>query len=193
MTPNESEFLHEATEAIELNDSERLANAVSGFSSFCFKETPPLLESPPFSEDFVSGVVKLMERKSLLEMDESFPLFGLFQSDWGRLDSVQRIELCKFLETIYNKLHDNTAPLVIVELIGEYLADSYSLEALERLSAAPNEVARAHVAHGFKCLAQNGIDSGLRAKAVERLRAMVKDSSKVVRKEAAADLADVSP
>jgi hypothetical protein len=192
MNEVENNFLIEVSEAIDLKDPGKLADAVSDFSAFCFKETPPASESPPFSDDCVGAMMKLMGNRSFLEMEDSFKLLVLFQNDWGRLTPRQRLGLCQSLEGIYEKLKDATSHLVIVELLGEYLANDNSLQALDRLKGTSSDVARAHVAHGYKCLALNAADQKLRNIARARLTAMANDPSDVVREEVAAAVADVS-
>ena len=192
MNDDENYFLMEVKDGIALCDAVKIADAVSGFSEFCFKEIPPVLDNVAFSDDFTDELMKLLGDPAYLEMDGSFKLLALFQDDWGRLSSGQQTELLQFLETIFESLRDNTSHLVIAELFGEYLANDQSLQALDRLSRTKNEVARAHVAHGYKCLALNAVDQVLRNKAKARLSAMFSDSSEIVRQEVAVAIADVS-
>jgi hypothetical protein len=123
---------------------------------------------------------------------DSFKLLFLFETDWGRLTLSQRLELCQFLGMVYEKLTNSTSQLVIVELLGKYLATAYSLQMLDRLSKASNDVARAYVAYGYKCLVLNAAEQELKKKALARLTAMATDSSEIVRQEVAAAIADVS-
>ena len=157
MNDDEKYFLMEVKDGIVLCDAVKLADAVSEFSEFCFKETPPVSDNVAFSDDFTDELMKLLGDPAYLEMDGSFKLLALLQDDWGRLSSSQQTELLQFLETIFESLRDNTSHLVIAELFGEYLANDQSLQALDRLSHTNNEVARAHVAHGYKCLSLNAI------------------------------------
>ena len=192
LNDDENYFLMEVKDGIVLCDAVKLAEAVSEFSEFCFKETPPVSDNVAFSDDFIDELMKLLGDPAYLEMDDSFKLLALFQDDWGRLSSSQQTKLLQFLETIFETLKDNTSHLVIAELFGEYLANDQSLQALNRLSHTKNEVARAHVVHGYKCLALNAVDQVLRDKAKARLLAMASDSSEVVQQEVAVAIADVS-
>jgi hypothetical protein len=192
MNEAEERFVAVANEALGQVDSEKLEEAVFNVSSFCFKETPPETESPPFSRDFMAELANVLTDRRFWSMEGSFHLLALFQNDWGRLDKEQRVELSRILESTYDKFRDSASQLVIVELLGEYMSDEPSLKALQRLSSTLNDVARAHVAHGFKCLAVSTGDSRLRAEALQRLKAMAGDSSQIVRQEVASAIADVS-
>jgi hypothetical protein len=192
MTSEESEFLYEATTAIESGESQRLSDAVSRFSAFCFKETPSPEEAPSFSSDFVDSLLGLIGSRTFLEMEDSFPLLAFFQSDWGRLDQEQRIRVCQHLASIYDKLRDDTATLVAAELLGEYLANDAALELLKGLRGASREVPRANIVHGLKCLALAATDKRLSKEAISTLTAMSNDSSAIVRAEAAAAIDDIS-
>ena len=96
------------------------------------------------------------------------------------------------LERIYPALSDNTSHLIIAELFGEYLANADGLHGLERLRVVKNEVARAHVAHGFKGLASDTAPEAVRNAAVTRLSEMTRDPTEPVRAEALAAIASLT-
>ena len=136
--------------------------------------------------------MKLIASNRFLQMEDSFKLLIMFQNDWGRLQPHQQLELCQVLLVIYEKLKDPTSQLVIVELFGEYLANDFSLQALNDLSVSKDEVARAYVAHGYKTLVLNAARHDLKNKAKARLISMEKDPSNIVKEEVAAALRDIS-
>lgn len=188
MNEAEKNFLEEIDEAVQAADAERLSDAVSDFSSFCFMAA----ETPPFSNEFIERLIQLMQGPAFLESPDAYKLLLLFQNDWGRLSTEQRLRVCQFLETIYEQIKDHTAQLVIVELLGRFLANSHGLEALDKLSSAKDEVARAHVAHGYKCLVLSNADTALRQQAKARLTNMASDPSDVVKAEVKSALADLA-
>jgi len=190
MNEFEERFLIAASDAVDLNDSRMLGDAAFDISVSWAKK--PTSENSAFSDDFVAELMKLMSHQRFLDWEGSFNVLFLFETDWGCLTLRQRLELCQFLGTVYEKLKDPTSQLVIVELLGKYLATAYSLQALDRLSAASNEVARAYVAYGYKCLVLNAAEQEVKKKAEARLTAMATDSSEVVRLEVAAAVADIS-
>src|SRR5947209_4348985 len=108
MTEAERLFLDEVREAIAAKDPERLSEAVSNFSVFCFKEKQPASVAPPFSDEFVHELMGLVGNPSFLGMEDSFKLVVLFQNDWCRLNPSQGEELSRFLETIFGKAKDPT-------------------------------------------------------------------------------------
>jgi hypothetical protein len=191
MDDTEKSFISDVRNAIDAHDPSAISDAVSNFSSFCFKETPPQEESPPFSDDFVQHLVELVHDEVYLKMEDSFKLIVLFQNDWGRLVQDQKESVCATLVDIFEDIVDNTSHLVIAELLGEYLSNSWSLGALQRVSTSKDEVARAHVAHGFGCLARQTQDIKLKDAAISRLKSMNKDASQIVRDEAAGSLGNI--
>ena len=184
MMTNESDFIEYVADAVGDQDFKSLSSIVSDFSSFVFKQESEE-QSEMWSADFTDALLGIMERAEFLEWRNSFPLLMLFQSDWGRLTSADRIRVCHRLEQSYDKIRDHASHLVIVELLGEYLADRNALEALDRLSSVDDHVARAHVARGYGLLIKSTPDAAVIDDAMMALRRMTSDPSEVVSREAA--------
>lgn len=188
LSSEELAFLAEARMAVDSEDSERLSEIVSEFSEYCFKDHASRSSGSDFSWGFVNGLLVIIEDAAFLRMEDSFKLLILLQNDWARIEARFHAELFDTLERVYPALGDNTSHLVIAELLGEYLANADSLDRLERLKAVTNEVARAHVAHGFKLLASNTSVKAVRNAAIAKLNELARDSAEPVRAEALAAL-----
>ena len=188
MTNTEASFIRAALEAIRAKSAHDLSSAVLELSSFTFKEAPDD-DIEEFSDDFVEELLDVIGTGEFLEMPESFRLLMLFQNDWGRMNHAQRSQVCGVLEQQYERIRDHTSQLVIVELLGEYLCDRFSFDALNRLRRVQDETARAHVAHGFGLLIRNTQDESVKSEATRSLRSMAKDTSSIVSQEATGELA----
>ena len=191
LTSDETTFLDEAQKAVGSEDPEQLAELVSDFSDFCFKDPTSKSDGSDFSAGFIKRFIVIIEDPAFLQMDDSFNLLILLHNDWARIDARFYPKLFESLERIYPKLADNTSHLVIAELLGEYLANADGLRGLDKLKAVTNEVARAHVAHGFKGLASNAASEAVRSAAVTSLNEMARDPAEPVRAEALAAIASL--
>ena len=191
LTSKETTFLDEARRAVASEDPEQLSELVSDFSEYCFKDPTSKSDGSDFSAGFIDGFLTIIEDPTFLQMDDSFKLLILLHNDWARIGPRFHAKLFEVLERIYPALSDNTSHLIIAELFGEYLADGDGLHGLERLRAVKDEVARAHVAHGFKGLASNTATEAVRNAAVTRLNEMARDPAEPVRAEALAAIASL--
>jgi hypothetical protein len=191
LTGEEATFLDEARKAVDSEDSERLSELVSDFSEYCFKDPTSKSDGSDFSTQFIDGFLGLIEDPTFLQMEDSFKLLILLHNDWARIEPRFYAKLFERLERIYPGLADNTSHLIIAELFGEYLANADGLHGLERLRAVKDEVARAHVAHGFKGLASDAAPEAVRNAAAARLNEMARDPAEPVRAEALAAIASL--
>jgi hypothetical protein len=191
LSGEEATFLDEARKAVASEDAGKLSELVSDFSAFCFKDPTSKSEGADFSARFIDGFLALIEDPTFLQMDGSFKLLILLHNDWARIAPRFYAKLFEGLERIYPAFADNTSHLIIAELLGEYLANADGLHGLERLRTVKNDVARAHVAHGFKGLASDAAPEPVRIAAATRLNEMAKDPAEPVRAEALAAIASL--
>lgn len=174
------EFIQVILEAVRVGNISVVDSFINLFSEACYKNEG--IES--FPEDVFEVITKKMKDEDFQSLPDSHKLLYLFESDWGRLNDLQKSTLLKVINDSYLLFEDELSYFVLSEIIGEYFADEKALKIFDDLRQTENETARSFLTYGYGKLAQNTNDENVRRLAIARLQIMKKDNSAFVKEEA---------
>lgn len=135
------------------------------------------------SEEY-NTFTELIQAPEVIASDQSHTIYAQIQYLWEELTLEQQRDVTNLSETLYPRLNDWVAQLVITDVLGVCSEPESGLAALRRLRKINAEIPRALVANGFGQLAKYCPSSTVAAQALRELLAMLDDPSPRVKDEA---------
>jgi hypothetical protein len=149
--------------------------------------SPPSPDS--FSDHILNLILELLNQDAFLRMSGSNCLLHMLELEWALLSDEQKETLLPSLEAAYGRFRDWLSSFIITEILGECYANKKALDCLCRLESQKDLQHRALLPHAFEHLVKDSSDDDVKAKALQKLRAMTKDPSENVASEATLSLA----
>jgi len=146
------------------------------------------MEQDGWPASFFPEILNLLSDPQFLSVRTSWNLLLFIKKNWRRLSPTQISALRNTLVLAFDKFGDFTGPLLVSEILGEFYPDENTLAIFRTLSKSANGPARELIPHGFETLAKTTRDHTLRDFAMRELKALLKDDSETVRREAALSL-----
>jgi len=137
---------------------------------------------------FFTEILNLLSDPKFLSVRTSWNILLFIKKNWDRLSPSEVLALRNILVAAFDRFGDFTGSHLVSKILGEFYPDDETLSMLRTLSKTASSPARELIPYGFETLAKSTRDPTLRDSAKQEVKALLKDNSEAVRREAALSL-----
>lgn len=148
-----------------------------------------VFDAEGFSDDLFEGLMSLARDPLLYQAAESVLFFKLFEFNLDLLTEMQRLQFVEVVKFIVDKLRDEVAAFLVIELLIELAPNAATLDYLKgMLSSSDSEGSSGIALHGLDWLAKKTSDARLKQACLDALSKLANHSCQTIRSDAHAAL-----